>query len=48
MYKLIKLSNYMLMNPKHTPSMEFSPLLTGIVIGFIGGCLATLLFTIVL
>lgn len=42
------LYNHTFMNPKHTPTLEFSPLLTGIVIGFIGGSLATILFTIVL
>jgi hypothetical protein len=31
------------MNSKHTPVINFSSLLAGIAIGFISGCLATIL-----
>lgn len=31
------------MNSKPTPVIDFSPLLAGITIGFISGCLATII-----
>jgi hypothetical protein len=36
------------MNSKYTPVIEVSPLLVGIGIGFISGCLATLLLLLLL